>query len=199
MVQTLAGHQISQQTADDLRYFLGCAQMESVGGRLWREALSDADRQALGGKFNLAFASCDRTVGMYRTLHPRVSLERAICEVLHELGMIPSPRYRRLVIAIGEAPDVPPEMGALPVWNAMTGELTLRGRLVRSVGADGTNLRAILDVLELLGWPKHVPFAKFELTEHEIRQAIYKLNRKATRLEFRTRKGLVWDERRDLQ
>ena len=134
-----------------------------------------------------AFCSCGRTLGIYQKLNPRVSMERALLEVLHELGAIHPSRYRRLVLAIGEQPGRQPDVNNVPVWKQDQGELILFGQVIRTIEqpTKACNIVAILDAFERLKWAAVVPISEVrELPPFAGSDSVYKLNRGLKAIRF---------------
>jgi hypothetical protein len=193
---TSSGHEVSEQTARELRLLLLTANMESTGRRYWYQLLGDDDRKLLGGQFAAAFCKHGRAIGLYRELSPRVSFERAMLEVLHELGLLPSPRFRRLVLAIGEQPDQPAEVGTRPRWDAETMTLSYRGEIVRKVSGRASNMLPILNAFERLAWPGRIAISDVKgLAPHKFHQTVFDLNRGLKLIVFENNAGIMWRPR----
>jgi hypothetical protein len=195
---TSSGRDISRQTARDLRHLWLAAKGPFAGLRFWNEVLTEDDRNLLGNEFELAFRKFRGAVGIYTELNPRVSRERAILEIAHELCLVLTQRYRRLVAVIGERPEEPPEIGTRPHW--ADGRLVYRGELIREVPPRATRLIAILDAFERRAWPTRIDVGDLGgFDSAKVRQAVYDLNQGLKAIEFESRMGVVWCAKRPSQ
>jgi hypothetical protein len=189
---TSTKHEISHRIAHDLRLLWRAANGAYNGSRYWSDVLSEDDRRLLGGNYGFAAKQLGGTVGIFRDLNPRVSVERAILEIVHELGLVLTVRYRQLVLAIGERPDQPPEIGTRPHW--ATGRLIYRGEVVREVAGRATNQIAVLNAFEHQAWPARISIEELEgFDPSKIRQTVYDLNCGLKGIYFVTRQnGIEW-------
>jgi hypothetical protein len=86
-----------------------------------------------------------------------------------------------------------------PSWNPNTGNLTLRGEVVRHVRGVSVakRLHSILDAFESAGWPERIE-APANYDQQELHDAIRGLNKDLKAIHFRadgTGKGVVWEVR----
>jgi len=192
---TSAGARITEDTARQLKYYSDCTQGAFVAGRLWRDVLSDEDRLKLTNDFGAAIRQWGGAVEIYRHVNSRVSRERAIIEVAHELGMMQAPQHARLVRAIGENLEVAPQFGARPHWNGVT--LTFQGETIREVrAARASNIAVILDAFESLAWPERIDLSDVpDLSPWKVHQTVYDLNRGLKVIFFRVSRGILWRRR----
>jgi hypothetical protein len=177
---TSTGYKISNQIACELKELYLQSRGEHVAGRLWRQVLSEEDRVYLGGDFRQVFvAEQHRMLGIYNRIYPRLSLERAMLEVLRQVGWLTEARYERLIEAIGEDPDLPPSRGSRPVWDKETATLFLNGQAIRRVRQPKKAFRivAILNAFESRGGPNHLKHDKLGLgSGRELSDAVGTLN-----------------------
>jgi hypothetical protein len=112
--------------------------------RLWERVLSKRDLQRLDDNLERCYAQLG-TVGMWRRLR-RVSQARAVADLAHVLGFLDQTNYRWLLRGIGEKPKAE-EQRDRPHWQAATGELRWRSRVVRRLRilSRPTNIQIILD------------------------------------------------------
>jgi hypothetical protein len=83
-----------------------------------------------------------------------LTLERALLELARSMDLLGTGRYEQLRKAIGE--PVVPERNDVPQWNAVTGELSYKGKVVRRVSVRAARVRTVLDAFQCDGWPVHV-------------------------------------------
>jgi hypothetical protein len=195
---TSVGREVSNEVLAELKDLFFQARSEHVAGRLWR-TLSNDDRSALGGDFRKAFLNPELTIGMFRRLHPNVTQERALLEVLHDIGWIFPARYSRLVRTIGEKIDVVPTTDLWPKWDAVCGKLHYDGQVIRSIPRpkQACNIIAILDAFQQLGWPDRIDLGSLPgMTDHVCRQSLYILNKPMEAIHFRMDgqgRGILWE------
>jgi len=196
--------------------------------RMWRELMSEIDRRALlrlvnqeprkpelddnpnstsftqkqellDGSPGKLFDRCYfrwGAVGMWAKARS-VSRSRAIVELAFEYQLLNEASSRRLLRAIGEAESPTTHR---PIWDRATGKLSYSNSLIREIKNLGkaTNIVAILDALEELGWPSRIddPLPG-GLDGQRLREAVKTLNRGLKLIRFRgdgTSSGIVWDK-----
>jgi len=194
--RTLAGQEIADRTARELKQLYDESRGEHFAGRLWREVLTEDERLSLGGNFVQAYLNEHRAVGMYRSLYGRLSFERALLEMMRHVGWLAEARYERLLDEIGETRLLSPGRGGRPVWTGKC--LFLNGEEIRTIRQPKKSHRAkaILDAFERHGWPSHLKLEEVgAFRTKELSDALRRLNDGLKRIKFSmdgSATGIVW-------
>lgn len=129
----------------------------------------------------------------------RISLERALLDLSRSLDMFGEGRYESLRLAIGE--PVASGDNEVPRWKLEEGRLYCKGRLIRTVSGQGTDLRSILNAFEEDHWPPRID-SPLSGTPLKRRRAIASLNKGLSGIVFKsdgTSEGILWHEVAELR
>ena len=164
---------------------------------MWRRLFTESDRQQLDDDLETSWKKLG-TVGMWMQVRD-VSLERAVIDIAHGLGLMSEQTVRWLLRELGEEMSDAPPCDIRPVWDATTGELWFDHRLIRRVRITQTpsNIQQILDAFEAAGWPHRIdnilPYGP-----EQLHQALRSLNSSLKEIRFRSQKSgeaVVWEPR----
>lgn len=182
---------LPDSVADTLRSLTVKLKGEVIGRRIWENVLSPNEQGLLLLKEFLA----DHPVDTYAHLR-RVSRERAVLDLAHQVELLSDRQYHELLAHIGAV-----DRSSLdrPSWNADRLELSLRGRVIRRIRSRtrGANIVRVLDVFEELKWPDRIddPLRRGG-DDERLRDTVKSLNRGLSGLRFRadgTGRGILWE------
>lgn len=159
--------------------------------RVWNEVLTARERE----QSDWSEFSKQHCADAFQHLR-RVSQARALVELGHDLELLTSQRYQRLLAEIGEADRTSSDV---PRWDRDRCELMLRGQIVRTLRSRSVarNLALILDTFEELKWPARIddPLPG-GANPQRLRESIRSLNSSLRGLRFRadgTGEGIIWE------
>lgn len=163
----------------------------AIGRRIWTELLTPHEQSQVPLLNFLA----RHPVDVFAQLR-RISRERAVLDLAHEMELLSGRQYRLLLQQLSLTDRNAPDR---PAWNADRLELTLRGQVVRRIRNRGRahNAVRILDTFQELGWSDRIDDPLRGGADPErLRDTIKSLNRGLTGLRFRadgTGCGVVWE------
>lgn len=164
--------------------------IDAPGGVLhfWENVLTSQQRRQLSDDVNQAHQRHGGSTGIWVTLHGG-SVERAIVDVAHEMGLIAAAKHRRLLRFLNEQVEATPQ-GDKPSWDAASGKLFLDGEIARRLRRlrSPTNVEQILNAFQQAGWPAEVenPLGGDAQTLH---QALRSLHQGLRGLRFHSHQG----------
>lgn len=186
--------QISDRIRNELQTQFPRVSALNAAVRTWDWLLSDQEKESLGGNWESFAEHYQRlgTVGIWMQLK-RVSQPRAIVELARELGFLHESKARRLLRELGENESLPSaEPLDRPVWDNETGELRLRGEVIRKVrlNRNPTNIQRILDAFHEEGWPSRIDSPlPGGVDPKKLQEAVRTLNQSLTAIEFHVQEG----------
>lgn len=156
--------------------------------RLWQQVFTEQDRRRLGGDFEKAYKRLG-TVGMWRELH-RGSVEQAVVEAAHKIGLLFPSKYDWLLRQIGKKPMAAPAPTNLPEFQASSGELRWQGQFIRHVRlqARPSNIFIILEAFQSRCWSEQIP-NPLGKDKQKLHQALRSLNKGLKRIRFHSLAG----------
>jgi hypothetical protein len=191
------GREISQEVASELNTARLRAQPAVVAERVWRRLFTEEDRQRLGGNLETCWPRLG-TVRMWAQARG-VSLERAIIEVAHGVGLMSdqTAHWLRRELDLETPPPRPPS--DRPVWQAETGQLRAGDGVIRRVRVmrEPSNIQQILDAFQSAGWPNRID-NPLPLGQQQLHQTLRSLNRGLAKVRFRAQEGgkaITWERR----
>lgn len=195
------GINLTTETNELLSQIQGRVETFDSASRIWHDYLTGRERFNLGGELEDAWHRYHGTLGMVshvRKCSPNEAL-LWLCEVMEAL---PAARLRSLRQELGlpgKAEQSPPP-SSIPSWHKVRGELSLGGKVIRRFRSTKVAHRAvaILDAFEACGWCEHIENPLKSGDEHQMREAIYSLNKRLKRIRFKsdgTSAGIRWERR----
>jgi hypothetical protein len=162
--------------------------------QLWERVLSPQDRRRLGGDLEKCYAELG-TVGMWMKLR-RVSQVRAILELALKLGFLSQETYHWLLHEVGHKPNAQ-EQSDRPDWQASTGELRWKGRVIRRVRIlkNPANVQTVLAKFQRANWPARIK-NPLRFGQQQLHQTLRSLNERLQKIRFHGQEGgqaITWE------